>query len=70
MFNLLQSANDDQTAIVACAVTIIGAAALVFASFHLGPAGQRLKNRQRAHSAIGYPNAPELDRGVSQERAA
>lgn len=47
MFNLLQSASDDQTAIGACLLTLAGAAVLVFASFHLGPAGKKLREMER-----------------------
>ena len=70
MFNLLQTASDDQTAIGACVATIIGAAALVFFSFHFGPAGQRLKGRDRGHGAIRMQGSPDLESGTTQERAA
>ena len=37
MFNLLQSANDDQTAIGACLLTIVGAAFLVLSAITWAP---------------------------------
>ena len=70
MFNLLQSASDDQTAIGACLLTIAGAAFLVFASYHLGPAGQKFRNRGRKNTnARIYPQAQAAP-DHSHERAA
>lgn len=69
MFNLLQSATDDQTALGACMLTLAGAAVLVFASFHLGPAGKKLREleRDKAKSRV----MPQLTVETrSQERAA
>ena len=41
MFNLLQNANDDQTAIGLCVLVLTLSAFLVFVSFHVGPAGRK-----------------------------
>ena len=69
MFNLLQSANDDQTAIGACLLTIIGAAFIVFASYHLGPAGQKQRDRFRKRTNIRLRSGLEVETHT-QDRAA
>ena len=70
MFNLLQSATDDQTALGICLLTLAGASVLVFASFHLGPAGKKLRNNQRnkAESRVLPQISVATER--SHERAA
>ena len=70
MFNLLQAASDDQTALGACALTLAGAAFLLFVSFHFGPAGQKSKIRQTLRA--GEDHRPELNVPSNQprERAA
>jgi hypothetical protein len=68
MLNLLKSASDDQTAIGAC-ILVLGVSALfVFVSFHLGPAGQKLRARNRSNMNLN-PRAP-FDADRSRERAA
>ena len=70
MFNLLQFVSDDQTALGACIFTLAGAALFVAASFHLGPAGQRFRNREckDLNAILSTPASIEADR--SRERAA
>ena len=70
MFNLLQSANDDQTAIGACLLTIVGAAFLVFVSYHLGPAGQKQRDRMRNRTSVRLRSQSQTESGQSQDRAA
>ena len=52
MFNLLQNASDDQTAIVFCVLALSVSALFVFASFHLGPAGRRMKELEQKKSEL------------------
>ena len=47
MFNLLQNANDDQTAIGLCMLVMAASAFLVFVSFHVGPAGRKRRQLER-----------------------
>ena len=47
MFNLLQNANDDQTAIGLCVLVLTLSAFLVFVSFHVGPAGRKRRSLER-----------------------
>lgn len=47
MFTLLQSANDDQTAIGLCVLVLTVSSFFVFVSFHMGPAGRKQRARQR-----------------------
>ena len=70
MFNLLQSANDDQTAIFACLLTIVGASIIVFASYHLGPAGQKQRDRLRKRTNMRLRAGMDLESGHAQDRAA
>ena len=70
MLNLLQSASDDQTALGACVLTLIGAAMLVFASFHLGPAGRKLRNRQLPESELKMMPRAMVKPDQAQDRAA
>ena len=70
MFNLLQSASDDQTAIGACILTLAGAAVFVMDSFHLGPAGQKLKNRGQKNSNPMSHSELSQETPQSHERAA
>ena len=41
MFNLLQTASDDQSAIGFCVLAVSVSAFFMFVSFHLGPAGRK-----------------------------
>jgi hypothetical protein len=50
MFNLLQTASDDQTAIGFCVLALSVSAFFVFASFHLGPAGRRIRELEQEKS--------------------
>lgn len=70
MFSLLQSASDDQTAIGMCVLTLAVAALFVFISYHLGPAGQKSRNRIREDLAgmIGNQTASGPDH--AHDRAA
>ncbi len=70
MFNLLQSASDDQTAIGACLLTMAGAAFLVFVSYHLGPAGQKAKHRGQNNFDLKTHSASTMTSDESHERAA
>jgi hypothetical protein len=70
MFNLLQSATDDQTALGACVLTLFGATMLVFASFHLGPAGQKLKKREKSTSELKMIPRISVETERSHDRAA
>jgi hypothetical protein len=70
MFNLLQTATDDQTALGACLVTLLAASSIVFASFHLGPAGQKLRQRKRDEIGSTFQSAPNFESGRPHERAA
>jgi hypothetical protein len=70
MFNLIQSATDDQTAIGACILTLMGAAVLVFASFHLGPAGKKMRMTDRRASELKMPSRVTMDSDQQHERAA
>lgn len=70
MFNLLQSASDDTTAIGACILTLVVSSVFVFASFHLGPNGQKLRNRSRKHSQMTDGLQTSFESDQSRERAA
>lgn len=70
MFNLLNSANDDQTAIGACIMTLIGASIFVMASFHLGPAGQKRRNRDQFKSTPDIQPQMHAESTKAQDRAA
>lgn len=70
MLDLLLNSSDDQTAIIACLLTIAGAALLVFASYHLGPAGQKMRNRQRGISSQNAGLETLYNAGQSHDRAA
>lgn len=70
MTNLLQSASDDQTAIVACVVALSVSALFIFASFHLGPAGQKLRNSSRKNSGAAGDGQGTFDSDQTHERAA
>lgn len=66
MFNLLQSASDDQTVLGASLLTIIGAAFLVITSYHLGPVGQKLRDEERRRLDLKL----QSDHQLTRERAA
>ena len=66
MFNLLQSASNDQTVIGASLLTMIGAAFLVFTSYHLGPVGQKLRDQERRRLDLKL----QSDAQHARERAA
>lgn len=68
MLNLLQSASDDQTAIGACILTLGISALFVFASFHLGPAGRKIRRTCLNSEHSDTPHVAETDH--SRERAA
>ena len=70
MTNLLQSVGDDQTVIGASAIALTLSALFVFASFHLGPAGQKLRNRNRKTSGTIVDTQTSFDPDQSRERAA
>jgi hypothetical protein len=70
MFNLLQTATDDQTALGACLLTLAGATVLVFASFHLGPAGKKLRENERKKSELRVHPQISVGSDRSHERAA
>lgn len=70
MFSLFQSANDDQTAILACLLTLGVSFLFVFASFHLGPAGQKLRNRNRQMADEAMDSQESVEAEQSRERAA
>lgn len=70
MFNLLQSASDDQSAIGACLLMLGAASVLVFMSFHMGPAGQRVRNRRTKSILNAMESSKRIESEVSQERAA
>ena len=70
MFNLLQTASDDQTAIGACLLTLAAAAFIVFVSFHLGPAGQKQRNRKRPAFDVRLRTQMNVEAKQPQERAA
>ena len=70
MFNLLEAASDDQTAIAACLLTMVGAAILVVASYHLGPAGQKVRNRGQKNPNLAVHTQSQVEDDQSHERAA
>lgn len=70
MFNLLNSASDDQTAIGACIMTLIGASIFVVASFHLGPAGQKRRSREQFKSNLNIQPQIQIEATKAQDRAA
>jgi hypothetical protein len=70
MFNLLQNASDDQTAIGACVLTLAAASFIVFVSFHLGPAGQKQRNRKRNAFLTEIPSESTVETRQPHERAA
>ena len=69
MFNLLQNASDDTTAIGACLLIMAGAAFLVFVSYHLGPAGQKLRKQSRLMNGSRVSSS-QFESGQTHERAA
>jgi hypothetical protein len=70
MLNILQSATDDQTAIGFCLLALGGAAMLVFASFHLGPAGKKLRDNDAKDSSLGVTHRISVDSGRQRDKAA
>ncbi len=70
MFNLLQTASDDQTAIGACILTLVGAAFFMFVSFHLGPAGQKLRSQGQTDLNSKKQAPTKIRPDQSHERAA
>ena len=70
MFNLLQSATDDQTALVSCMITLAVASVLVFASFHLGPAGRKLRNAERNQTGLRILPRVSVEQDQTRDRAA
>jgi len=70
MFNLLNSASDDQTAIGACIMTLIGASIFVMASFHLGPAGQKRRSSEQLKTNLNAQPQIHIESAKAQDRAA
>lgn len=69
MMNLLQSASDDQMALIGCLVTLVGSAGLMYLSFFVGPAGRRHEEQLEAESTMNpISMRPGLE--TPQERAA
>lgn len=70
MLDLLLNTSDDLTAIVACLLTVAGAALIVFASYHLGPAGQELRSRRKGISNPIAGSEIPFEATQSRDRAA
>jgi hypothetical protein len=70
MFNLLQAASDDQTALGACVLTLGIAALIVFISFHVGPTGQKLRALNRKQRNLRTMSDGSMAMEAAQERAA
>ena len=70
MFNLLQTASDDQTAIGFCVLALSVSAFFVFVSFHLGPAGRRIRELEQKKSETKKITPQSTDTYPSHERAA
>jgi hypothetical protein len=70
MFNLLQTANDDQTAIGFCVLALSVSALFVFISFHLGPAGRRLKELEKKNTELKKMPSISTETYRSHDRAA
>lgn len=69
MFNLLQSANDDQTAIGLCVLVLATSAFFVFVSFHLGPAGKKRRTLE-LQGGDWSRNSPITEDFQAHDRAA
>lgn len=69
MFNLLQNASDDQTALMGCLLTLCAAAFIVVLSFHAGPSGQRIRRRKRMNVNLAIQSRAAVDAQL-QDRAA
>ncbi len=70
MFNLLQTANDDQTAIGFCVLALSVSALFVFISFHLGPAGRRMRELEQKKSELKKMPSVSTETYRSHDRAA
>ena len=70
MFNLLQTASDDQTALGACLLALSAASFIVFVSFHSGPAGQKARSRKRKAMDVMIQSQLPVESAQSHERAA
>ena len=70
MFNFLQTASDDQLALGACLMTLAGAAFFVFASYHLGPAGKRMRGNERKMPELSMFRNGSAETDRVQDRAA
>ena len=70
MFNLLQTASDDQTAIGFCVLALSVSAFFVFVSFHLGPAGRRIRELEQKKSETKKMPSMSTETYRSHERAA
>ncbi len=70
MFNLLQTASDDQTAIGFCVLALSVSAFFVFISFHLGPAGRRIKELEQKKSNLNKMPSISTETYHSHDRAA
>jgi uncharacterized membrane protein YciS (DUF1049 family) len=70
MFNHLQSASDDQTAVGFCILALSVSAFFVFVSFHLGPAGRKLKELEQKKSESRKMPSISTEPYRSHERAA
>ena len=70
MFNLLQTASDDQTAIGFCVLALSVSAFFVFISFHLGPAGRKIRELEQKKSELKKMPPVSTDTYRSHDRAA
>lgn len=55
MLNLLQSASDDQTALLGCAAALIAAGTIMYLSYFVGPARREEQNQRR----LRIPSQPQ-----------
>ncbi len=70
MFNLLQTASDDQTAIGFCVLALSVSAFFVFISFHLGPAGRKIRELEQKKSESKKMPSISTETHRSRDRAA
>ncbi len=70
MFDLLKTANDDQMAFGICILALAGIALFLFASFHLGPAGQKIRAKERKKFEFERIPHRSTESDRHQERAA
>ncbi len=70
MFNLLQTASDDQTAIGFCVLALSVSAFFMFVSFHLGPAGRKNSELEQKRSESKKLPSISTEAYRSHDRAA